>query len=209
MSLLKPLRSFRERMAGKSNPDEVHIRRTDIQRTSAALADVVFMADSFYDKSEYNVRKSKKVYKPANALKHDAPSSPIFQNIARHLKLMDATFDVATSPRAIHAEGTAAADQLSFEVDASNGKFVDKAFEQISVIIKLAWKALEMLFGNNRVSEEYFAQQEGWMNPGIMDQIAYPVGAAAAFNKLISDNKVLLENKVDIKIIDKFIELIR
>ena len=65
-----------------------------------------------------------------------------------------------------------------------------------------------MLFRSNRTSEGYFANKEGWMMPGIMDQIAYPVGAAKAFERLISDNKNLLENKVDISIVEKFIELI-
>ena len=121
ISLLKPLRNFKNRMSGKVNPDEIHIRRTDIQSTSAAIADIVFMCDYFYDKEAYNVRKKLKSYRPGDALKHDSASAPLFQNIARHLKLMDATMDVATSPRSIAGD-----EELSFEVNPTTGKFEDK-----------------------------------------------------------------------------------
>ena len=65
-----------------------------------------------------------------------------------------------------------------------------------------------MLFRGNRSAELYFASQPGWINPGITDQIANPVGAAVAFNELITSNKVLLETKVDKAVINRFIQLI-
>jgi len=67
---------------------------------------------------------------------------------------------------------------------------------------------MSQLFKNNRNSENYFARQKDWINPGIISQIADPVGAALAFNLLISENVLLLETAVDSEVILAFQRLI-
>ena len=47
-----------------------------------------------------------------------------------------------------------------------------------------------------------------WINPGIVSQIADPVGAAVAFGELVNNNAELLEGAVDGDIIKAFLDLI-
>ncbi|GMI00699.1 hypothetical protein TrST_g8820 [Triparma strigata] len=211
LSTMETLRSFRRRMEQPGAEDQIHIRRNDITQTCAAIADIIYRADTFYDQAEHDKMKGLRSYRPQNALRFSNPSSVQFQNIARSVKLMDALFDVASSPNAVNdaVQKRGSGAMLSLEEDEKTGKFKDKAFDQISSVIKLAWHGLVMLFQGNRACEQYFANQPGWINPGVMNQIADPVGAAVAFNKLITSNKVLLETKVDSAIIEKFIELIK
>jgi hypothetical protein len=127
-------------------------------------------------------------------------SSVVFQEIARDAKLMDTVFAVATAP---------SATSMNMTFDETAQKFVDPAFATISMCVKLAWRFMEKLFQNNEDNEGYFADQNGWINPGLVNQIADPVGAAIAFGTLISSNKALLEKYVDKSVIQAFIRLIK
>ena len=112
----------------------------------------------------------------------------------------DPIFDVCVSPSNVPG--------LSMRFNEAQETFEDQAFATIVTVVKLAWKTMEQLFRGNRVSENYFAKQPKWINPGIIDQIADPVGAALTFNRLISQNIDLLENSVDAEIIRAFQGLI-
>ena len=195
MSVLQPLGEFANRVRRCDK-----IRRHDIKRTELALASVIYLSDLFFDKKEYERKRQSPTYDPLDAKKFSNASSPLFQNIAREIKLLDVLFSVATACSYVPG--------LSMVFDESTQKFVDTAFTQIADTTKMAWHALQQCFKGNPMSENYFAAQPGWINPGIISQIADPVGAAVAFEKLISENANLLENCVDESIIKAFMNLI-
>ncbi|GMH84979.1 hypothetical protein TL16_g10085 [Triparma laevis f. inornata] len=195
--------------------NEITIRRADVVRTSTAIASIIYMADMYYDREEFDKRSHMRSYKPVNALKFNNSSNPQFQSIAIAVKLMDALFDVASSPSAANdavlrhpgssKRGSSAA--FSLQEDEVTGAFKDKEFNKISEVIRLAWHGLTSLFKGNRTSELYFADQPGWINPGVTNQIADPIGAAVAFNKLITCNKELHQRINRYEIYEVYLEL--
>ena len=169
-------------------------------RSEWALATIIYSSDLFFDKKEYEKMMADSTFDPLDAKKFTNASSPLFQNIAREVKLLDALFAVATAPSYVPG--------LTLCFDEATQRFEDSAFAQISNTTKMAWHALQQCFKSNHTSENYFASQPGWINPGIIQQIADPVGAAIAFEKLISENAKLLEDCVDESIINAFMSLI-
>jgi hypothetical protein len=83
------------------------------------------------------------------------------------------------------------------EFSSKHRKFVSKTFQHLSGVVKLAWKAVENIISNNRVNEDYFAEHQGWINPGLVVQMPHPCGAAEAFSTLITNNARLLESVID------------
>ena len=81
-------------------------------------------------------------------------------------------------------------------------------FAKIADVVKLSWRAVQRLFHDNRKSENYFGRQKNWINPGIINSISDPIGAAVLFEALISNNSELLQKYVDKSIIGCFQKLI-
>jgi len=133
-------------------------------------------------------------------------SSVMFQTIASDVKLVDAVFQLFSSPTRVQ---TGDQKGLSMVWDDKYRCFKNEQFDKIGDIIILGWKCLRTMFQKNRRAENYFARHNEWVNPGIIRQIPYKVGAARAFETLISDNVALLEQEVDKSIILAFINLIK
>lgn len=58
LSTINTLKSFRRRMESPGEGNQVIIRRTDITRTSKAIADIIYMSDLYYDSEELDKKKA-------------------------------------------------------------------------------------------------------------------------------------------------------
>ena len=166
------------------------------------LTTLIYSTDDFFDPDTFADVKASKNYSPLGALSHKPPPSATFQRLARQTKLIDAVFRLATATRR-------AKPRPNTSFDDATQTFTDPNFAPLATTIKLSWHSLTQLFTGNRDSENYFAAQPGYINPGIIAQIADPIGAALAFSQLITDNAALLKDHIDTQITQAFLDLLR
>jgi len=81
-------------------------------------------------------------------------------------------------------------------------------FHSLSGIVRLSWKALDGIIRDNRANENYLSSKGGWINPGMVSQMPFPLGAASCFSTLITNNADLLENVIDKTMLLAFEDLI-
>ena len=121
------------------------------------------------------------------------------QNFARDFKFMDLIFTLAT---------LALRYSLPTSYSPTEREWTSPSFSKIANLVKLSFRAVQRLFHENRKSENYFARQKNWINPGVVDSISDPIGAAVLFEALISNNATLLRRHVDGEIFSCFQRLI-
>jgi len=92
LTAIPTLRWFADRVI---TPNSV-IRRADVDKMETLFSKLIYHSDLFFSKEKYTERLSQHDYEPSDALNFNNASSPVFQDIARDAKLMDAIFDVCT-----------------------------------------------------------------------------------------------------------------
>lgn len=146
------------------------------------------------------------------ALVFEDESSVMFQTLACDIKLMDAVFELANAPSLV--KGSTGKVGMNMEYDNKKAAFSDDNFDNISTVVRLSWRALRQMFCENRRAENYYAKHKEWIEAGVggkggmIKQIPFPVGAAEAFDRLVSDNEELLEVEVGDSLIAALIKLI-
>ncbi|GMI17805.1 hypothetical protein TrLO_g6323 [Triparma laevis f. longispina] len=146
------------------------------------------------------------------ALVFEDESSVMFQTLACDIKLTDAVFELANAPSLV--KGSTGKVGMNMEYDNKKAAFSDDNFDNISTVVRLSWRALRQMFCENRRAENYYAKHKEWIEAGVggkggmIKQIPFPVGAAEAFDRLVSDNEELLEVEVGDSLIAALIKLI-
>ncbi|GMI08106.1 hypothetical protein TrVE_jg11753 [Triparma verrucosa] len=176
------------------------LRFEHIRRTEKILAKLIYFSDRFFNPIEFNEREMSQHYDPLDALNASHEVSRSFQLLARDTKLLDKVFKIAVAPTTI--------PNIDMSFSKSRQKFTGKTFSHMSGVVKLAWKALEFIISDNRDNENYFASHKSWINPAMVAQMPYPLGAENCFSKLITNNGKLLETVIDTSMLRAFEDLI-
>ncbi|GMI18059.1 hypothetical protein TrLO_g4475 [Triparma laevis f. longispina] len=176
------------------------LRYEHIRRTERILAKLIFFSDRFFNSVEFDKREMAQHYDPLDALNANHEVSRSFQFLAKDTKLLDKVFKVAVAPTTI--------PNIDMSFSQSRQKFTGKTFSHLSGVVKLAWKALENIISDNRDNENYFASHDNWINPAMVVQMPYPLGAESTFARLITNNGKLLESVIDSSMLLAFENLI-
>jgi len=176
------------------------IKFEHIRRIESVLAKLIYFSDKYFSPTDFDRKEGSKNYNPIDALSTKHEVSKSFQLLAKDSKLLDKVFKVAVVPTTVPS--------ITMDYNTKTQRFVNKTFRHLEAVVKLAWKALEYIILDNRVNENYFASHRNWINPGIVVQMPYPIGAATAFASLITNNTSLLESVIDSSMLLAFEDLI-
>jgi hypothetical protein len=176
------------------------VKYEHIKRVERVLAKLIYFSDKYFSASDFDKLERSKSYNPFDALSSQHEVSRSFQLLAKDSKLLDKVFKLVVSPTTLSS--------VTMDFDTKTQKFTSPIFRNLEGIIKLSWKALEYIIMDNRTNENYFASHPSWINPGVVVQMPYPLGAATTFSTLITNNASLLETVIDRTALAAFEDLI-
>ena len=176
------------------------IKFEHIKRVERVLSKLIYFSDKYFSYSDFDKMQSSKSYNPFHALSSQHQVSRSFQLLAKDSKLLDKVFKLAVSPTTLSS--------VTMDFNTKTQKFESPIFRHLEGIVKLSWRALECIIVDNRTNENYFASHPSWINPGVVVQMPYTLGASTTFATLITNNASLLESVIDGTTLAAFEDLI-